>query len=276
MKLFSPEHWDAILSAVEDRPPRRNRKAERLWIKGRQAHLDYQPDKARRLFEQAALEDPGMTDAYLGLYWIADTNEKNEDVCKALAFTADRLDQTTERTGQTMLTYYIPFCVEPVPIWTPNDARLTLVLYLVLDGQFDAARAWLTRCDSTASRTALLQGHLALMADEFADAARCFQHVAAVDVELRGDALLGLGVALTWMERHDEAVAVLEEALRTVPDKPFYRAEQLFVRYRLALAYGCACCSPEAKTLLESIYADAPDYLDVADRLRAGHVTPRA
>ena len=267
MRLFSPEHWDAILAAAEHPPTQANKKAEKLWVKARQAHMDYETDEARRLFEQAALADPGMADAYLGLYWIADTNDKDEDVCKALAFTADRLTETEQRTGQTMLTYFIPFCIEPVPIWNSNDARLALVLYLVLDDQFDAARAWLTRCDASSSRTALLQGHLALMADDFADAAGWFQHVANIDSELRADALLGLGMALTWMESHDEAVAVLEETLRTVPDKPFYRAERLFVRYRLALAHGCACCSLEAKALLESIYADAPDYLDVAERL---------
>jgi tetratricopeptide (TPR) repeat protein len=262
--LFSPEHWDLILRSAEQDAaalPRRNRQAEQLWIAGHDAwHAENSP-RAGELFRAAVEEAPGLADGYLGLFALS--HGFDEAICQALAVTAERLGEYQVRFDKPLRAYYFPLYFESVAIESPDDARLALVRYLAKTQQFTAATTWLERCRPQDTRTLALAGRLALDEGRLEDAVSHLQQVAALDEELRGDAHLGLGIALAGMGLLDGAAVSLQASIDTTRHEHAKR----YARYRLALVFDDSGRQRDARQLLEHLYSQDAGYRDVAQRL---------
>lgn len=258
--IFSPEHWDRILASLEGKAVR-NRKAERLWSQGYDAwHAENNP-RALQMFRAAVAEEPGLADGYLGLYALSDGFD--EGVCQALAHTAERLRELQRRLDKRLTAYYFPLFFEPVPLSGPDDARLAFVRHLSKSGQFTAGQVWLSRCNPSDSRTLALAGRLALDQGRYQDAVEQLQQVAAGDDELRGEAQLGMGIALEMLGLYTGAATALRAAVLSANHGHARR----YARYRLARVYEQDGQESKAQRLLEQLYSEDARYLDVAVRL---------
>lgn len=266
-KIFSPEHWDRVLMSVEGRPldaAPRNRRAERLWSAGYDAwHAENNP-RAIELFRAAVVEEPGLADGYLGLYALSDGFD--ESICQALAHTAGRLRELQRRLDKRLTAYYFPLFFEPVPLSSPDDARLAFVRHLSKSGQFTAGQVWLARCNPRDSRTLALAGRMALDEGRYQDAVAHLQRVAAAGDELHGEAQLGIGIALEMLGLYTGAAGALRSAVKNA----HHGHARRYARYRLARVYEQAGDEAKARRLLEQLYAEDARYLDVAGRLGLG------
>jgi tetratricopeptide (TPR) repeat protein len=78
-------------------------------------------------------------------------------------------------------------------------------------------------------------------------------------------ALLYKARALRALGLDDAAVKTLTKAYRRKKDRPADLLRQ--IRYERALGYGAIGRKSRARQELEAVYAEAPDFADVSDRL---------
>jgi tetratricopeptide (TPR) repeat protein len=265
--LLSPEHWEAVLSDAdqyaESAQPIRNRKTERLWADAYAALQRSDRERAIDLFQQCAAAEPGLADAYLALFGLLGDDEQ---ICQALAVTAPRLREYQRRFEQKLNTRYTPLYFASVLLASPDDARLAYARYLSVSGQIAGATAWTARCKQTDTRTIALLARISLDEGRWQDAAAYFQQVISLDDELRADAQLGLAFALEQLGFDEGARSSFVAAADLAPTEKARR----YCRYRLALTHERMGEQAKARRILEQIYAEDVDYLDVAERLGAG------
>lgn len=271
-ELFAPKHWERVLSGAEQHTaaeaPSRNRKAERLWSAAHDAWARQDLQRSKDLFTEAVLEEPALADGYLGLFAIGDGFD--EQICQALAVTADGLREYQRRLDKKLVGFYYPLLFEPVQISSPDDARLAFVRYLSKTGQFTAAAVWLARCNASDTRTMALKGQLALDEGHFEEAVEILQKVAELDEQLRCDAHLGLAIALEELGMLEGArLALLSAAKEASNDYA-----QRYSRYRLALVHEALGEAAFARKIYEQLYMEDVHYLDVAARLGRRSSTP--
>jgi tetratricopeptide (TPR) repeat protein len=127
-----------------------------------------------------------------------------------------------------------------------------------------AARRWVDRCLEVHPPTVAGQASLSLRAREWEEALPWCQRLALGDwPQLRADGLVGAGMALARLERHEEAELSLQQALIAAVNQ----AGRLASHYGLALLYREREDSARERAELELIACESPDFADVPRRL---------
>jgi tetratricopeptide (TPR) repeat protein len=180
---------------------------------------------------------------------------------------AERLRECQRRLDKPLTAYYYPLLFEPVAVSSPDDARLTLIRYLVKTGQPAAAETWLGRCHRGDSRTMALKARVAFDTRRYEDAVSYLQQIISMDEELRSDAYLLMGLSLDALGQHEAALSALESAVGCAHHEHVRR----YARYRIALVQEGLGQERDARRALERIYSEDSSYLDVASRLGVTH-----
>lgn len=230
------------------------------WRLGYRAWLLGNTSEAEHHWHDAVLLDPQLADAHLGLYLV----RGDDDSLLKLAVNADRLGET--RGGfESLPATYRPIAFTPVPLRSSDDARLAWAVRLASVDTALACR-WLGGCSDLGSSCAIaVSAMIAMEERDYERAIDLYQQVIELDETLRCDAYLSLGICMLALGRHTGAAWALAGAA----EKATRDRQRLYARYRRAEALELAGEPALARAELELIYAEATDYRDVADRLRA-------
>lgn len=283
--LLSPAHWDRIFKASY---------VERIgmgyasacYARGYQLFdRGYKEDnqelivRARGEWETAAMTDPGMCDAYLGLIVIEAYAQSLEDngkiidprltglddlgLLSAAATVAHRYGQE-QRLRTPFQIAYSPIVFNLCEVHSPDDLRLYYASQLLLHNQFDLAGRWLSRVQMDNPARLALEAKLSYFRREFADAALMLDPVIDSDSNLRPSAIWLQANALLNLQEFELAIDKLEEALEELtPEESGYR----YIAYSLASAYGMVGRDDDRRRLLEDLFRIDPTFLDVPQLL---------
>jgi eukaryotic-like serine/threonine-protein kinase len=261
------------------RRPTENLEAYELYLKGRHFwHLRGPGDlrSAIRYFERVIALDPDYALAYSGLAdclaicraygWFS--YEQSHDRARDAVARAMALDPSLAQVNFSRAVHLFLFdrkcrdaesfllaavAIDPKMV----DAHAYLGLVSACDGRFDEAQAHIDRAREVDPASAFVHFLAAITLcvggrfDRAAEAARTV-------VELQPDSLSGLwplGLALSGLSQHDEAIALLERAV-TLTRAPFYVGH-------LGFAYGRAGRVDEARRLITELNerADRGEYV---------------
>ncbi len=243
---------------------------EKAFVDGLRAFHEGREDAALEQLEAAAdLPDAAWLAGMLRL--------RREDLQQAERHLKGALD---ERLGTLYEKYGVGASMDlpvthEVTAYVSPEPRSTLLALAELyqqRGEPAAARDALTQLLQRSPDDAVAKASLAeLLLDERPpEAGAVVQLTAGIENEtpVHTALLLYKGRALRLLGLHDAAIAALTAAFRRRKD----RAPGLLreVRYERALSYEAAGRSRRARKELEAIYADAPDFEDVATRLGIG------
>lgn len=277
--FLGAEHWNAIQAASGRLSPA-DTLASSFWHLGFASYYDglvlpSGPSRetllaqAEQLWRQSVLLDAGMTDSWLGLLLIEQVRKQQSgdrygDYSEVLAHCPERLFEEQHRYGLALHLDYPTLFSCQLEVKTPDDLRLAHASGLMLAGDDTTARRWVERCAEYHPPTLAGQASLALRARRWEEALPWCQRLALSDwPQLRADGLVGAGMALSRLERHEEAELSLQQALVAAVNQ----VGRLAAHYGLALLYREREDSVRERAELELIACESPDFADVPHRL---------
>lgn len=247
---------------------------ERAFVDGVSALNDGREAEALQKMEEALQGNPGLADAA----WVAGLLRlKQEKLEQAIAHLRAALNASTPlgtRFAHYNLAPQLSLPVTPQVMATAapgaHSTRLALVEALQRADRPQEALALIEEMlQSCPNDTVVLASYAELILDspEQAGAQRVVALTAAVtnDTPIHTAVLLYRGKALARLGMDHAAVSVWTDALRRTKD----RSPELLrdIRFQRAEAYHRLGKKAQARTEWEHIYAQAPDYRDVAQRL---------
>lgn len=274
-------HWSAVQAAAERREAA-DTLASSFWRLGFASYYDglVIPSgparetllaQAEQLWRQSVLLDAGMTDSWLGLLLIErirkqQAGDRYGDYSEVLAHCPERLFEEQRRYGLALHLDYPTLFSCQLEVKVPDDLRLAHASGLMLAGDDLTARRWVDRCSESHPPTLAGHASLSLRARRWEEALPWCQRLALGEwPELRADGLVGAGMALARLERHEEAELSLQQALVAAVNQ----AGRLAAHYGLALLYREREDTVRERAELELIACESPDFADVPHRLSA-------
>lgn len=227
------------------------RRARTAWLKGARAFHQQNRPVALREFESAVTLDPGMADAWLGLFA---TESRKDEALVAMARHQDRFGEERRRNNLALTSRFaIGACVTWV-LETHHQLWCAVAAMHLRDDELVEARSALAWADQNHVMTHFLYGRLAYKEGNFEESLSRFNLVLGKDDFLEAEARLLRGVMLA----EKGAMGPAKENLSWVVKQQKVRALHGEARYWLAQILRVEDRPEEALAQLHEAYALNP------------------
>ena len=224
--------------------------------------------EARRIWSDLAASGEASADTLLGLHSL---NSENDQLLLEIVEKIDQLGDDQKEYSAEIESGYRPGCLTEVALTSPADVYAAAAVVRAVSGDIDAAKALIGELDREDPRQQLAEARLYLEIGAEIDCLRSSARI--VDPRFRADRLLMSGAALisigmlkSGLERIDQAERALIGITNEIGDPA--ELEINYWRGRgLSLGSGAGEDVETAEQLFNQVYAENPDFRDVARRV---------